>query len=334
MSLVNNYWHFFSKGYLYTRTDGGFLGTKYKKAVFREFTDDTFRFEKKRGYREIHLGLLGPFIRAEVGDVIEVVFMNKAAYPFSMKPHGVFTNKGNEGMKYNDNSSFDDDDEVQPGKTFTYQWTVPQRAGPGPNEPNCVGWMYHSGANLIRDTPSGLMGPLVTCRRGILDARNQRLDKHTREFAMMYYIINENRSYYIKDNMDRIKGTMAPHVEFEESNLMNCINGYIYGNTPGMVMEVGEHVTWYVMGLGSEDDFHTAHFHGQTYVHRTAKSHRGDVLEVFPGTYETVDMFTDNPGTWLIHCHVLDHLSHGMEAKYAVVPKGGKCLLFIFCFYA
>jgi len=310
--------------YLFTRSEGGYLGTTYRKAVYREFTDDTFKYEKKRGYREIHLGLLGPFIRAEVGDVIEVVFMNKGSHPFSIKPHGVFTNKGNEGMKYNDQSNFDEDNAVQPGNKFTYRWTVPQRAGPGPNEPNCIGWLYHSGSNMIRDTPTGLMGPLVTCRRGVLDARNQRLDQHSREFALIYYIINENRSWYIRDNMNRLKGTLAPHIEFEESNLMNSINGYIYGNTPGMVMEVDEHVTWYVMGLGSEEDYHTVHFHGQTYVHRTSKSHRGDVVEVFPGTYETVDMYTDNPGTWLLHCHVMKHLTEGMEAKYAVVPKGGK----------
>lgn len=299
------------------------MGTNYKKAVYREFTDATFKYEKKRGYREIHLGLMGPFIRGEVGDVIEVVFMNKASHPFSIKPHGVFTNKGNEGMKYNDQSRFTEDNEVQPGKVFTYRWTVPQRSGPGPNEPNCIGWLYHSGTNMIRDTPTGLFGPLITCRRGVLDERNQRLDHHSREFALAFYIINENRSWYIRENMQKVKD-LAPHAEFEKSNLMNSINGYILGNTPGMVMEVDEHVTWYVMGLGSEDDYHTVHFHGQTYVHRTAKSHRGDVVEVFPGTYETVDMYTDNPGTWLLHCHVMPHLVRGMEAKYAVVPKGGK----------
>lgn len=313
-----------SKGYLYTRTDGGYLGKVYRKAVYREFTDESFLIEKHRGYRDIHLGVLGPYIRAEVGDVIEVVFMNKASHPYSIKPHGVFYNKGNEGMKYNDESVFTEDNAVQPGKVFTYRWTVPQRAGPGANEPNCIGWLYHSGTNMIRDTSSGLMGPLITCRRGVLDARNQRLDQHNREFAMIYYIINENKSWYIRENMQKSSGGPVPnHVEFEESNLMNSINGYIFGNTPGLVMEIDEHVTWYVMGLGSEDDYHTVHFHGQTYIQRVSKSYRGDVVEVFPGTYETVDMLTDNTGIWLLHCHVMKHLVHGMEAKFATLPQGG-----------
>ena len=244
--------YLYSQSYIYTRTDSGFLGTVYKKAVYREFTDGTFKHEKKRGYREIHLGLLGPFIYGEVGDVIEVVFMNKASRPYSIKPHGVFYNKGNEGMKYNDGSPFIGDNEVGPGKQYIYRWTVPRRAGPGPNEPNCIGWVYHSGSNMIRDTPSGLMGPLVTCRRGVLDPRNKRTDHHTREFATIWYIVNENRSWYIRENMRRNPSAVAPHVEFEKSNLMYSINGYIYGNTPGMVMEVNEHVTWYTIGKNTD----------------------------------------------------------------------------------
>lgn len=35
-------------------------------------------------------------------------------------------------------------------------------------------------------------------------------------------------------------------------------------------------------------------------------------------------MYTDNPGTWLLHCHVMDHLVDGMEAKYAILHKGGE----------
>ena len=36
-----------------------------------------------------HTGILGPTIRAEVGDTIKVVFRNTASVPYSMHPHGV-----------------------------------------------------------------------------------------------------------------------------------------------------------------------------------------------------------------------------------------------------
>lgn len=28
------------------------------------------------------------------------------------------------------------------------------------------------------------------------------------------------------------------------------------------------------------------------------------------------------PGTWLLHCHVIDHISGGMQAIYTVTEKG------------
>ena len=53
------------------------IGSKYIKAIYREYTDATFTTLKKRPAHEEHLGLLGPLFRAEVGDTIKVVFKNK-----------------------------------------------------------------------------------------------------------------------------------------------------------------------------------------------------------------------------------------------------------------
>ena len=38
----------------------------------------------------------------------------------------------------------------------------------------------------------------------------------------------------------------------------------------------------------------------------------------------TVKMTPDSIGTWLLHCHVNDHMVHGMEALYNV---GGLCII-------
>lgn len=47
-------------------------GTIYKKVVFRKYLDSTFTKRDPRGEYEEHLGILGPVIRAEVDDVIQV----------------------------------------------------------------------------------------------------------------------------------------------------------------------------------------------------------------------------------------------------------------------
>ena len=63
------------------------IGQKFKKAVFREYTDDTFQALKPRPADLAHMGILGPVIRAEVGDTIKIVFRNNSSSAFSLHPH-------------------------------------------------------------------------------------------------------------------------------------------------------------------------------------------------------------------------------------------------------
>jgi hephaestin len=45
---------------------------------------------------------------------------------------------------------------------------------------------------------------------------------------------------------------------------------------------------------------------------------RTDVAALLPMGMAVADMVADNPGTWLFHCHVSDHLRMGMQATYTV----------------
>ena len=83
-----------------------------------------------------------------------------------------------------------------------------------------------------------------------------------------------------------------------------------------MTMRVGERVRWYLLGMGTEVDLHTPHWHGQTLLWMGM---RVDVLELLPGSMRVADMRPDNPGTWLYHCHVNDHITAGMLARFRVV---------------
>ena len=49
---------------------------RYLKALYREYTDDTFTVLRNRSGTDLHLGLLGPLIRAQVGDTIRILFRN------------------------------------------------------------------------------------------------------------------------------------------------------------------------------------------------------------------------------------------------------------------
>ena len=73
-----------------------------------------------------------------------------------------------------------------------------------------------------------------------------------------------------------------------------------------MTMRKGERVRWYLMGMGTEVDLHTPHWHGNTV---TAVGMRTDVVSLLPGSMIVADMVPDDPGTWLFHCHVNDHIT-------------------------
>jgi FtsP/CotA-like multicopper oxidase with cupredoxin domain len=323
---------------LYTEPGAHRIGSVYKKAVYREYTDASFSTLKVRPPDEQYLGILGPILHAEVGDTIKVVFKNNASHPYSMHPHGVLYRKDSEGADYNDSTSGADksDGGVPPGATHIYIWEISERSGPGPNDPNSVFWLYHSHADELRDVASGLFGGMVVTRRGMAlpDGRPKDVDH---EFVNIFIAINENESWYLDDNIrdhttdpkgvnrkefipltpDGMAGTVVG-TGFGDTNIKWSINGYLYGNMPLMTMKQGDHVRWYVASLGDFNNFHTPHWHGNTVV---VAGQRTDVLNLGSAQMITADMVPDAPGIWLYHCHVSDHMMAGMVARYEVKPR-------------
>jgi manganese oxidase len=58
--------------------------------------------------------------------------------------------------------------------------------------------------------------------------------------------------------------------------------------------------------------------HGHRWV--DASGQITDNVQLGPGMYTTFEFQEDNPGTWLVHCHVPDHMEGGMRAEYVVSP--------------
>ena len=297
------------------------LGWAYRKAIYREYTDATFRHLKPRPASQAYMGILGPVIRAEVGDTILVVFRNNTRLPLSVHAHGVLYDKSSEGAPYQDGMSpgFKPGESVASGKTFTYTWHVPQRAGPGPGDTSSVVWMYHSHVDEVNDINTGPIGPIVVTAKGMAKPDGSPKDVD-REIFAMFAQFDESMSRFFPANIK--DPTINPrHLKpagqfiFDESRW--TINGMSYGNLPMPVMKAGERVRWYVMSTMSDFDFHTPHWHGQTVV---SQGMRTDLVSISPMTMLVADMLPDNPGIWLFHCHVNMHLEGGMEARFRVLP--------------
>jgi len=332
------------------------IGRIYRKAVFRSYGPnfDTLLDGpqpsggsnpdkgqvRRSGSREEHLGLLGPILRAEVGDTIVVHFRNETRFPVSLHPHGVSYDKANEGSGSAGSTSADGSNgspgihrshphhggggiggAVPAGSSFTYRWQVPPRSGPGPADPDSIAWPYHSHVNEVGDTSAGLVGAIVIHRRGSLDERRQLPKGVDREFVTLFTVTDENKSLYLGTNLREFLGT-APinpdDEEFVESNLMHGINGFVYGDLPGLTMAEGEHVRWHLMSMGTEIDIHTPHWHGATLLEN---GRRLDTTEIFPASSRTLVMKPDRPGMWMLHCHVNDHMEAGMHAMFTVLPR-------------
>jgi len=306
---------------VFTRRGAKQIGGTYLKSIYREYTAADFRQLKPRPAEDAYLGLLGPIIRAEVGDTVTIVFRNNTRYDSSIHVHGLLYTKANEGALYNDGTSGNDkgDDTVRPGQTRTYTLQVPERSGPGPNDPSSIPWIYHSHTNEVRETNAGLVGAIIVTRAGMARPDGSPKDVD-RELINDYEIFNENASPYLARNIRRYarrpRSIDRMNPDFMMSNKKHSINGYLYGNQPMMTMRQGQRVRWYSLSLGGETDLHTAHWHGNTLLDA---GRRIDVTELLPADQKVQDMIPDNPGTWLFHCHVNDHIEAGMQTRYTVL---------------
>ncbi|XP_036199955.1 coagulation factor V [Myotis myotis] len=293
--------------------------TIYKKVVFRKYLDSTFTQRDPRGESEEHLGILGPVIRAEVDDVIQVRFKNLASRPYSLHAHGLSYEKSSEGKTYEDESSkwFQEDNAVQPNSSYTYVWHATGRAGPENPGSACRAWAYYSAVNTERDIHSGLIGPLVICRKGTLN-RESGMPVDMREFILLFMVFDEKKSwYYDKKHQSSWRRGSS---EAEPSHTFHAINGMIY-KLPGLRMYEQEWVRLHLLNLGGSRDIHVVHFHGQTLLENGTQQHQLGVWPLLPGSFKTLEMKASKPGWWLLNTEVGENQIAGMQTPFLIIDR-------------
>lgn len=302
------------------------VSSTYTKCLYREYTDGSFQTLKPRPPQWRHLGMLGPLMRAEVGDTIRVVYRNNCDFPNSIHVHGLLYAKNSEGAPYDDGTpgGVKPGDSVKPGQTYTYVWHVPDRAGPAANDPSSIMWMYHSHTNDYRDFNSGLVGPLIITARGHAKPDGTPKDVD-REFVVWFSQMHEEDSWYVKRTLPTIATDHPIPTPLTDTSatvtypyfVRFSVNGYSFNNMPlaALTMRAGERVRWYIMDGENDFDFHTPHWHGNTVV---IAGSRTDVASLAPMQMIVADMQPDSPGIWMLHCHVAFHNELGMNTRYVV----------------
>uniref|UniRef100_A0A673WGJ0 Coagulation factor VIII-like n=1 Tax=Salmo trutta TaxID=8032 RepID=A0A673WGJ0_SALTR len=288
------------------------LGHEYKKVVYVEYTDQTFTKRKSPVKR-----LLGPLLRGQVDEHFQVLFKNLASRPFNMYPNGLTTisplrKTGNEGEK--DLRSL----AVPPNGTYGYVWKLTAEDGPLERDPQCLTRLYQSTINPERDLATGLVGPLLICKKDSMDTRG-RLVGPDKVKQLMFAVFDENKSWNINDNIQKYSRDPSmvnpTDPDFYNSNVIYNVNGIMFNGQ--MIQLCKDDVTfWHLANVGTQSDFLSVYFTGNPFMRDNVYE---SVLTLFPMSGETVTMETELIGEWEISAFDSSLKSRGMSARYSVL---------------
>lgn len=251
-------------------------GTKWRKAVYRGYSDSTFTSKSPQPEWQ---GIQGPTIRSEVGDLIEILFKNKLQHQYaSMHSMGLAYSKEYEGSDYinatspHSNTTIAPGDAVPPGGCVVYKWLVSDSAAPSKGEPATM-HAYHSYVSEPEDVNTGLVGPQMTYQRGMMNATMS----NNREIPLLFMGFDEANSWLSGSNARMLANStqskshyssvssglvhygnetfwrpqlvnMLAADGFKSAPMFYSLNGYVYANNPVFKMCLNENVIWYVYG--------------------------------------------------------------------------------------
>lgn len=84
-----------------------------------------------------------------------------------------------------------------PGEVKTYFFNVPEDYGPTKIDPQCITSTYQSFVDFSRDMYSGLVGPLLICKRGSLDGYGRQV-RYSHHLCKQYMKNNPNQKFLSK----------------------------------------------------------------------------------------------------------------------------------------
>jgi FtsP/CotA-like multicopper oxidase with cupredoxin domain len=226
----------------------------------------------------------GPVIEAVEGDRVRIYVTNRLPEATTVHWHGVLLPNGMDGVGGVTQKT------IAPGETFKYEFVLRQSGT----------LMYHPHHDEMVQMALGLTGMFVIHPR----RPRRRVD---RDFVIM---LHEWR-------VD--PGARRPNPnEMLEFNVLT-MNGRAFPGTAPLVARTGERVRIRLGNL-SAMDHHPIHLHG--YQFRVTETDGGAIPEsaqwpettvlVPTGSTRTIELVADQPGDWMLHCHMTHHVMNQM----------------------
>lgn len=151
-------------------------------------------------------------IRAEVGDLIEILFVNKLQHHYaSTLSMGLAYSKAYEGSDYPNgstpiaNTTIGPGDAVAPGGCAVYKWLVSDGAAPAPGEPATM-HTYHGYVSEPEDMNTGLVCPQMTYACGKM---NHTMSTN-REIPLLFMGFDESNSWLSGTNARLLTSSSQP----------------------------------------------------------------------------------------------------------------------------
>jgi manganese oxidase len=228
----------------------------------------------------------GPTIEAVEGDRVRIYVTNRLPAPTSVHWHGVYLPNGMDGVGGLTQRT------IPPGETFKYEWTFRQHGT----------LMYHSHHDEMTQMALGLMGMLVVHPRR--PAPGYKVDK---DFVLLL------SEWFIKPGTER----PDPN-KMSDFNLLT-LNAKAFPGTAPLVCKKGDRVRLRLGNL-SAMDHHPIHLHGHYFKvvatdggPKPLSAQYADSTILVPvGSTRDVELITDNPGDWPVHCHMTHHVMNQM----------------------
>jgi len=216
----------------------------------------------------------GPTIHVRQGDTLRVILTNHLPAPTTIHWHGMSVPADMDGTPGFSQAP------VQPGQSFIYQFVVRQSGT----------YIYHTHVDDLNQLDRGLYGAVV------VEPSTPELARPTHDYLMLissWKIFSATENYF-------------------------SINGKSYPLGKPFRVRQGDRVRVRLIDI-SGTEFHTMHLHGHHFELMAVDGQpvigqRQSMATVTLGPGEMRDIeFIANaqPGTWMFHCHVADHMMNG-----------------------
>ena len=226
----------------------------------------------------------GPTIQVTQGDKIRVIFKNELPEPSSIHWHGFEDHIGYDGMPGISQEP------LKPGETFVYNFNIKQEGT----------YFYHS--HMAMQELAGMLGAVIMHPRV---PYRPHCDKdfviHLQEYAVL-------------------ANSTTPNTMMMEFNWL-LLNGKAGPATTPLIVRQGDRVRVRFVNLGM--DHHPMHVHGHTFYVTGTEGGRipetawwpGNTVLVGVAQSRNIEFVADNPGDWMLHCHLPHHMMNQMASQ-------------------